>query len=69
MVSRVLPFVDNSPRDQLCCEAAAFFNESIIRETITGRYLKSAIGHRFGTKAGGGTYTRRALIVRGEGKV
>ena len=27
------------------CERAAFFNESIIRDIITGRNLKSAIGH------------------------
>jgi len=38
---KLLPFVDGTARDQPpCCEAAAFFNESINRDIITERYLK-----------------------------
>ena len=39
-----VPLIVGSARDQpFCCESAAFLNESMIREIITGRYLQLAV--------------------------
>jgi len=44
MVRRPLVLADDSPGiKSLRCTPAAFFNESIIRDTITGRYLKRSL--------------------------
>lgn len=45
-----------------CCESAAFFSDSIMREIITGRYLKEA-GLSNEIQAKGRAYTGRPLIV------
>ena len=69
MAGRRVPFIDGSPRDQpFCCESAAFFNESIIREIITGRYLKpevSQLNRR--TRNKNRTHTTLPLIVMKKG--
>ena len=44
MLGWLVPIILDAPRVQpFCCESAAFLNESIIREIITGRYLRPAI--------------------------
>ena len=46
MLWKLGPFVVVTPKVELrSCKAAAFLNESIIREISTGRYLELAIGH------------------------
>ena len=71
MAGRGVPFIDGSPRDQpFFCESAAFFNESIIRDIITGRYLKPAVSQLNGeTRTKNGTHTTLPLIVMNEERV
>ena len=60
----LLPFAVGSVSVQpFCCECAAFFNESIIREIITGRYLRPVLTQRMRDNLGGRAYTGRPLVV------
>lgn len=46
-----------------CCESAAFFNESIIRETITGRYLEPSVSQSDERRLpDGGAHTTTPLV-------
>jgi len=62
-----LMLTDGSPRDQaVCCVSAAFFNESINRDIITGRYLKPPLVGSLCVKninPSVGTYTTFPLIA------
>ena len=61
VLSSTVPCViDQPPR----VKSAAFFNESIIREIIRGRYLKPSVGHSDKRQAKEtDTYTRTPLII------